>query len=164
MNSQRIHIYFVLLDVYTTIMKDPKSLDDNIIYLIGETSRLVHKKVTKVFSDRSFDVTVEQFGILVVLWYKEGIRQQDIAVTLNRDKTTIARIVENMINKDLIVKVPDQVDKRNKLIYLTKKGKALQKQMIASSGSVYMQSLKGFSDEELAMGLKIVKKIMNNSK
>ncbi len=145
-------------------MEGPNSLDDNIIYLIGETSRLIHKKVTKVFSDRGFDVTAEQFGILVVLWYKEGIRQQDIAVTLNRDKTTIARIAENMISRGLIVKVPDQVDKRNKLIYLTKKGKLLQKQMIASSGSVYIQSLKDFSNEELTMGLKIIRKIMINLK
>ena len=92
-------------------MKEPTSLDDNILYQIGETTRLAHKAVTSVFSGRGFGVTVEQFSVLALLWYKEGINQQAIANGLHRDKTTVARITENMINSSLIVKVPDQIDR-----------------------------------------------------
>jgi DNA-binding MarR family transcriptional regulator len=72
-------------------MKEPKSLDENIIFQIGETSKLVHEKVTAIFRKRGFNVTVEQFGVLVLLWYKEGVKQQDIADGLKRNKTTITR-------------------------------------------------------------------------
>ena len=34
-----------------------------------------------------------------------------------------------MEKRNLVVRVPDQNDKRNKLIYLTHKGKALQKEL-----------------------------------
>ena len=30
-----------------------------------------------IFAERVFDVTVEQFGVLAFLWYKEGVKQQD---------------------------------------------------------------------------------------
>jgi len=143
-------------------MKAPESLDENIIYRIGETTRLVHKGVTAIFSERGFDVTVEQFGVLALLWYKEGVKQQDIADGLRRNKTTIARIIENMINSNLIVKVPDQLDKRNKLIYLTQKGKALQKEMVESAGLVYNRALDNISSKDIEKCLFILKQIMHN--
>ncbi len=143
-------------------METPKSLDENIIFQMGETSRLVHKRVTAIFAERGFDVTVEQFGVLALLWYKEGVKQQDIADGLNRDKTTITRIVENMINSNLIVKVPDQLDKRNKLTFLTQKGKALQKEMVEASGLVYYQALNNITPKDIEKCLAILKKMMNN--
>lgn len=143
-------------------MTAPGSLDENIIYRIGETTRLVHKRVTAIFSERGFDVTVEQFGVLALLWYKEGVKQQDIADGLRRNKTTIARIVQNMINSNLIVKVPDQLDKRNKLIYLTQKGKALQKEMVESAGLIYNRALDNISSEDIDKCLFILKQIMKN--
>jgi len=153
-----------MLDAYTTIMKIPESLNDNIIYQIGEATRMAHKRVTEIFSQRDFGVTVEQFGVLALLWYKEGINQQEIANGLKRDKTTIARIVENMIKRNLIVKVPDQIDKRNKLIFLTQKGKELQKEMIESSGQVYLLALENIPDKDLDTCLKVLHLIKNNLK
>ncbi|MBE9511445.1 MAG: MarR family transcriptional regulator [Bacteroidetes bacterium] len=143
-------------------MEAPKSLDENIIYQIGETSKLVHKRVTAIFLERGFDVTVEQFSVLALLWYKEGVKQQDIADGLKRNKTTITRIVENMINRNLIVKVPDQLDKRNKLIYLTQKGKALQKEMVEASGLVYYQTLNNITPKDIEKCLVILKQMIKN--
>lgn len=143
-------------------MEAPKSLDENIIYQIGEISKLVHKKVTAIFAERGFDVTVEQFGVLTFLWYKEGVKQQNIADGLKRNKTTITRIIENMINRNLIIKVPDQLDKRNKLIYLTQKGKALQTEMVEASGLVYYQTLNNIKSKDIEKCLVILKQMMKN--
>lgn len=143
-------------------MEDPKSLDENIIFQIGEISRLFHKRVTAIFSEWGFNVTVEQFGVLALLWYKEGVKQQDIADGLKRNKTTITRIIENMINSNLIVKVPDQIDKRNKLVFLTQKGKALQKEMVKASGLVYYQTLNNITSTDIEKCLVILKQIMKN--
>jgi len=143
-------------------MKEPKSLEDNIIYLIGEITRMSHKRVTAIFTANQYDVTVEQFGVLALLWYQEGINQQSIAIGLNRDKTTITRIIENMTKKNLIVKVPDQLDKRNKLIYLTEKGRSLQKDMIESTGVVYMDALKKISIADITTITAVLQKMKNN--
>lgn len=123
---------------------------------------MTHKRVTAVFKQREFDVTVEQFGVLALLWYQEGINQKGIALGLNRDKTTITRIIDNMTKRNLVVKIPDQLDGRGKLIFLTQKGKALQQEMIESSGSVYFQALKDIPDQELSDCLKVLWKIKRN--
>ena len=145
-------------------MKTPSSLDDNLIYQIGEIARMVHKSVTDIFAERKFDVTVEQFGILAMLWYEEGIKQQDIANKLKRNKATITRIIENMMKRNLIVQIPDQLDKRNKLIYLTQKGKALQKEMVEASGMVYYQALNNIDAKEIESVLIILKQMTLNLK
>ena len=143
-------------------MKDPQSLEDNLLYQLGEITRILHKRVTAIFKQREFDVTVEQFGVLVVLWYQEGINQKEIALQLNRDKTTITRIIDNMVKRNLVVKVPDQLDGRGNLIFLTQKGKALQKEMIESSGAVYVQALSSISDEKLSLCLNVLLNIKKN--
>ena len=143
-------------------MKDPKSLEENIIYRIGELSRLFHKKITAEFAAQNFGVTVEQFGILALLWYNEGITQQEIANTLNRDKTTVARVVQNMIKQNLIVKIPDQLDKRNKRIFLTQKGKTLQKEMVEASGAVYFKALENIPPNDIEHCLRVLGIIENN--
>lgn len=142
----------------------PTSLDDNLIYQIGEISRMAHKSVTDIFDERQFDVTVEQFGILAMLWYEEGLKQQDIADKLKRNKATITRIIENMIKRNLIVQIPDQLDKRIKLIYLTQKGKALQKEMVESSGMVYYRALNNINPKDIETVLSTLKQIASNLK
>ncbi len=132
------------------------------LYLVGEVSRSAHKNVSNTFIQRKFDVTVEQFGVLALLWYKEGVKQQEIADELRRDKTTITRIVENMIKRNLIVRIPDTKDRRNKLIYLTQKGKELQKDMVESSGMIYYQALQNIPDEEIDVCLKVLNKVLRN--
>ena len=158
----RATILYSLIVVDTTFMKEPQSLEDNIIYLIGEIARRSHKRITTIFTTNQYGVTVEQFGVLVLLWYQEGINQQSIANGLNRDKTTITRIIENMIRKNLIVKIPDQLDKRNKLIYLTEKGRSLQKEMVESTGVVYMDALKKISLADITTITAVLQKIKKN--
>jgi len=143
-------------------MKIPKSLNDNILYLAGEVARRVHNNISTKFTEQGFDVTVEQFGVLALLWYKEGVKQQGIADGLNRDKTTITRVVQNMINRKLIVKILDKLDRRNNLIYLTKEGKELQRDMVESAGEVYNKALKDIPDEEVVLCLKVLNQVMGN--
>ena len=143
-------------------MKDPQSLEDNILYQLGEITKILHKQVTAIFADRQFDVTVEQFGVLAVLWYQDGINQKGIAQSLNRDKTTITRIIDTMLKRNLVVKVPDQIDGRSKLIFLTQKGKALQQEMVESSGAVYIQAIKDILDDEVSACVEVLNRIKGN--
>jgi DNA-binding MarR family transcriptional regulator len=143
-------------------MKAPDSLENNLLFQIGEVARLLHKNLAQAFEEEGFGVTPEQFSVLALLWYKEGINQQDIANELRRDKTTIARMIENMVKRNLIVKVPDQLDKRNNLVYLTKKGKELQNEMVQTSGFAYFKTMQHLTPREVAAGLAVLKKLTKN--
>jgi DNA-binding MarR family transcriptional regulator len=116
----------VKLVVYTTnkvVAHSPKSLDENTVFLLGMASKLIYDRVVEIFRSGRFGITVEQFSILGILWYREGIRQQDIAEAVRRDKTTVARVINTMIRHGLLYRRADEGDKRTKLVFLTQRGK-----------------------------------------
>jgi len=157
---QSIYIFVV---VYTTIkMLKPEYLTDNFFFIIGAINNQFNNKINKLFRETNLHITVEQFSILALLWYKEGYNQQEIAKILSRDKTTITRILNNLVNRNLIVKIPNNSDKRNNLIYLTNKGKQLQYMCVQLTGNEYDKALNKTTDDDLNITINTLKKILNN--
>lgn len=147
------------LVVDTTNMR-PASLDQNIIYLCADFSHKFNQALTAAFKQQEIAITAEQFSILVTLWYRDGISQKEISEQLNRDKTTITRVLMNMKKAKLIRQVTDKNDNRANLVYLTPRGKALQQAGVKVAGGLYQQVLKGISRTRLQAGIDILQKMI----
>jgi MarR family transcriptional regulator, organic hydroperoxide resistance regulator len=145
-------------------MPAPRSLNANIIYLCSELSHMVHRALTVSFAGKKINVTVEQFAVLVLLFYHDGINQQEISESLNRNKTTVARVISNMERNKLIIRVTDKTDARGKLIYLTTKGKAIQRQGIELSGAIYLKAISGIKNIALKESVSVLNNILQNLK
>jgi len=145
-------------------MTTPRSLETNVIFLCGELSHIFHRALTTAFAARRISVTVEQFSVLALLFYQDGINQQEISVRLNRNKTTIARVISNMERNKMIVRVTDKKDTRGKLIFLTHKGKTIQGRAIEVSGAMYMKAVAGLSGSSLEQSTVLLNKIIHNIK
>jgi DNA-binding MarR family transcriptional regulator len=142
----------------------PRSLETNVLYLCGELSHVLHGAITAAFKAGRIGVTVEQFSVLVLLFYQDGINQQEISIRLNRNKTTITRVISNMERKKMITRVTDKADARGKLIFLTHKGKTIQKRAIEKSGSIYMKAISGINRKNLEQNARLLNKIIRNIK
>ncbi len=67
---------------------------------------------------------------MVNLGRKNGQSQQELAGTTCKDKTSVTRLIDGLEKRNLVVRTPDKVDRRQKLIYLTKKGKEFQQKLL----------------------------------
>lgn len=143
-------------------MKPPQSLSENIIYLISETHKQAADEVNRIFREKGFKVSVEQFAVLAVLWYQNGANQKYIAEQINRDKTTVSRTVATMIRSGLLMKAPDPNDGRGTLIYLTPQGTEIQQALVEATGAFYQQALKDISEEDHQIALRVLQKIRQN--
>ena len=143
---------------------EPKSLNDNIALLMGQATHLMSLKISRLFREKGYKITVEQFTVLTILWYQDGLPQKTIAKQINRDKTTITRVVDNMMKDNLIVRIPSEKDKRIKLIYLTHKGKSMQNELMMSSGQIYMKAIDGLSRADIDSANMVMNKIIKNLK
>src|SRR4051812_7898422 len=101
-------------------------LEESLGYAMGRATRTLGTLVNFNFTKAGHDVTCEQWSVLVNLGKKNGQSQQDLAGLTCKDKTTMTRLIDNMEKHSLVVRIPDKDDKRQKLIYLTKKGQDLQ--------------------------------------
>jgi DNA-binding MarR family transcriptional regulator len=143
-------------------MSTPASLDTNVLYLAGELTHVLHSALTTTFRKNKIGVTVEQFSIMAILFYQEGINQQELSSRLKRSKTTIARVISIMERNKLIARATDKNDSRGKLIFLTKKGKDIQMKAITHAGAVYMKAIAGLNENSLKQVANVLNKAIQN--
>jgi DNA-binding MarR family transcriptional regulator len=140
----------------------PLSLQTNIIFLCGDFTHLFQQALSRAFRANKIPVTIEQFAILAILFYQNGINQKEIGKLLGRDKTTITRIISNMIKNKVVQRVSDKRDSRGKLIYLTDKGETIQKKAVTVSGQLYGKVLRNIGSKDLAQGTTLLAQMIKN--
>lgn len=111
-----------------------------------------------------FDITVDQWEILVILWEKEGITQKEIAERLDKDQTNIARMLFKLEKKGFIYRVIHETDRRSLRVYLTPKGREIKDDILDPSIEAYKNTIKGLSEEEVETFRRILAVMYNNVK
>lgn len=75
---------------------------------------------------KSLDITATEMSSLLCLYHSDGVTQDEMSHYLLIDKAAIARAIVSLLDKGLIIKEKDDVDKRANRIYLSIKGKQLE--------------------------------------
>ena len=143
-------------------MKEPISLHENTLYLIGQIDKTVRDKIILTIQQLGYDVSPEQFAILVILHYQDGIIQAEIAEAVNRDKTTVSRVLGRMEKSGLITKKSEADNKRINKIFITAKGKKIQQKLITATGPIYRMALHNICEEDNEIINRILLKILHN--
>ncbi|KZE79416.1 MarR family winged helix-turn-helix transcriptional regulator [Paenibacillus elgii] len=111
-----------------------------------------------------FDITVDQWEILVILWEKEGITQKELAERLYKDQTNIARMLFKLEKKGFVHRVTHETDRRSLRVYLTPKGREIKGDILAPSIEAYKKTVEGLSEEEVETFRRILAVMYNNVK
>ncbi|UVI28299.1 MarR family winged helix-turn-helix transcriptional regulator [Paenibacillus spongiae] len=96
-----------------------------------------------------FDITIDQWEILVVLWDHEGITQKELAERLYKDQTNVARMLFKLENKGFIQRQIHETDRRALRVYLTDKGHAVKDDILEISIQAYQRTIAGLTEEEV---------------
>lgn len=137
-------------------------LQESIGFLLGVTNRLMACRLNRNLNTEGSGVSFEQWTVLVRLWDKDGQSQQELANNCGRDKTTMTRLLDNLEKQNVVLRVEDKNDRRNKLIYLTNLGKSLKEKLIPVAQQTLDQAQMGISDEELRIFKEVLNKIREN--
>jgi len=139
-----------------------KVIDSSIAYLVGRTSRSIMKRLTNKFSTAGFDVSYEQWSILVHLYRKDGQTQQELANMAVKDKAAITRLLNVLEKKNIVLRIPDRSDKRSKLVYLTNKAKEFKTDLIAIVEDLLKEAEQGIGPEDIIQCRATLNKIFAN--
>ena len=138
------------------------NFNDSFGFILVKTGRLIENKLKINFDKEGLDITPQQWSALTYLWNEDGISQQKLADAFSKDKTSMTRLLNNMEKNDLIERRKDEVDKRNKRIFLTYKSRLIKKSTIKIAEKTLMETLIGINHEDLKLSKKVLKKINNN--
>lgn len=128
--------------------------------IINQTSLVLARNFQKHLEP--FDITLEQWGILNTLWSKDGITLKDLSEKVNKDHTNISRIIDKLEKKELLKRSLHPEDRRALLLYVTEKGKRLQREIVPVAERVMKQELQGISVEEQELLRRLLRRMSHN--
>ncbi|MCM3216654.1 MarR family transcriptional regulator (plasmid) [Niallia circulans] len=122
-------------------------LHDLIGYLVHRTD----VKMTNYFTKRlkPFEVTPEQWGIISVLSKHEGTTQKELAAAIDKDQTTVARMIQSMEKKEIVQKKHNTQDKRSQNLFLTEKGHEIKNKILPVVIDAHKSVTNNLSDKEI---------------
>jgi len=117
--------------------------------LSGRTHSVFNRALLNNFRKNNISLTKEQWAILGVLWQDDGCSQQTLADKTYKDKPGITRLIDNLEKESLVERRPDAKDRRLNLIFLTSKGKIIEKEVIEIVNQTLEDAIKGIDLENL---------------
>lgn len=140
----------------TTATSDP------LLILTIRLGRLVTNKVQQLLEKEDQHLMGPHMGILADLFQRDGVRQQDLAMSSLKDKATITRSVSFLEREGLALRSPDPTDRRTKRIYITSKGRQVYQMIIPLGQEVLEQAKAEITTEELAVCQRVLQKMYDN--
>lgn len=138
--------------------EDVKELLDSIFFCFFAIKRYGKR----ILEQKVFDLTLEQVIVLKILADCEGINLSELAEAADRDKTTTSRMVTGLEKRNLVVRVPDKSDSRQKLIYLTHDAKAKLEELDDLKYLMEEAAYKDITPEEQQAAMQTLLKVARN--
>lgn len=142
------------------------NFDIQLIFAIlnGKVSAAINRKLYRNFRQNDLEISPEQWTILIFLWEKDGVTQQELCNATFKDKPSMTRLIDNMERQHLVVRISDKKDRRTNLIHLTKTGKEIEEKTRRIANQTLREALEGVTIEELEVSQKVLRKIFMNTK
>jgi len=132
--------------------------------LLFQASRSTINRLNRNFASAGYEITIEQWKILKMLWDKDGLSQKELAEGTWKDKASLARTLDIMEKQNYVVRINDQTDKRQKLIYLTTKAKFSQKELKTIADKTTKEAESNFSSDQITQLNNMLQQIIKNLK
>ena len=105
-------------------------------------------------------ISPAQFPILLELWQKDGLSQQELVERADLKQATIANTLARMERDGLITRESNPDDARSRLIMLTEQARALQQQSTEIAKAINQTALSDLSADEQKLFLEMAAKIV----
>src|SRR5690554_2476612 len=132
------------------------------IQISVQTQQEYKSYLRKRLKEKDIDLSFETFQVLMILWEEDGVNQQVLADCLHKDKATLTYLLDNLCKKGFVRRKEDPTDRRNKLIFLTKKGTEIQDRVLPLMTNLLENASRDISADELDMALQLCKKVHLN--
>jgi DNA-binding MarR family transcriptional regulator len=129
-----------------------------------EMRNFLRQHIQVKIKEHHINITFEMLEVMSCLWKKDGVNQQEIADLTLRDKSSMTYLIDNLVKREMVKRVEDGIDRRNKLIYLTDEGNQLKDILYPWVAEVYKVATVDVDLKALEDGIEMVNKMVNNLK
>ena len=128
-----------------------------------KTSAKAWEKAADIELRERFGLTGAKWKIIAVLSIKEGITQKHIADMLFVEAPTLVSVIDKMEKDGYVKRESDSNDRRNNLIFMTKKSKDIVDPIIESILEIRNMGLNKISKKDMEAAKKVLAQIITNT-
>ena len=110
-----------------------------------------------------FGLTGSKWKIIVVLSLKEGITQKHIADMAFVEAPTLVPVIDKMEKEGYLTRQSDPKDRRNNLIFMTKKSRDIVDPIIECILEIRNMGLNKISKKDMEIAKKVLEQITSNT-
>lgn len=156
-----VQLYVVQLFLWEGYyMSDNHKNNKELGLILSRTYLAFKRAATRQMS--SFGLTPEQFSVLSELSKTNGISQKRLAELTERDQTTVGKILDKLIKKELVSRSVDPSDRRAVQLNITSKGLDLHKQIWPELEMLENRVYEGLEDLEIESFIFALNKMYDN--
>jgi DNA-binding MarR family transcriptional regulator len=130
--------------------------------LVSEMKNEMRQYLQEKIREAGLDISFELLEIMALLWQKDGVSHQEIADLITKDKSSLTYLIDNLVKKNLVKRVEDKNDRRIRQIFLTAKGKLLQKKLNPWVLELYQKATEGITAAEISNAIRVVNRMKEN--
>ncbi|AKP51153.1 MarR family winged helix-turn-helix transcriptional regulator [Cyclobacterium amurskyense] len=134
-------------------MKKEETIDYQIKSCWHSISRMYNQKANME------GITTSMGFVLINIHSTEGTAATKIAPQMGLESRSLTRLLKTMVEKELIVKVPDKEDKRSVKVFLTEKGKQKKAAAVSTIKEFNEKVREHLSEEEFGVFFVLFDKI-----
>lgn len=142
-------------------MNDQK-LESIIYFIMDKTIRISKKYSLKRLHEEGFNITIDQWIILLRIHEEKQQTQVELAKTVYKDTASITRILDLLHAKKLVRRVPNEQDKRKSNLVLTTKGKEYVERAKKVVDAIRKEGLEGIDQKDIETTNRALQKMAEN--
>jgi MarR family transcriptional regulator for hemolysin len=135
-------------------------LDHNIGFLVNDISRLMSTEYNKIM--KPLGLTRAQWRVVVHLHRKDGLTQSQLAELLGAGKVSVGGLIDRLEHSGWVERRDDPQDRRSNRVFLTEKGRAIEKEMEKTGRELTSQTLRNLGSDERAQLVDLLIAVKNN--
>ncbi len=129
---------------------------------IGKTIKIVDYHMHEAMARHGLDLSKEQMIVLKKLTERDGLNQNELAFLTYRDKSSLARLLSKMEQKNYIFRKQNSEDKRINEVFLTDTGKSIYQKTRPVIKEIIDTMEQDITQEEKKLVIGILKKVQGN--
>ncbi len=137
-------------------------LEKSLGHLAARFTRVMLRRINATLSQHGFPITSDQYSFLVQLWDRNGLPQGVLAEKTAKDKTTMARLAAGLESLGLIARLPSPGDARERLVFLTDKGKEMMDEATGLVREILAEAQQGIDEADLEVCREVLRRAFLN--
>lgn len=132
------------------------------LHWVNRLGFLVRKELGQRFQAAGHHVSPEEWAVLLILWKDTEQTPGAIADATFRDRTTVTRLIDGMVKKQLVERDVDPHDRRKSIVRASDHGAGLKDELVPIAMELIAESLEGIDPKEIEITVRTLKAMTHN--